>query len=215
MSKEEKCHDCGGTGWMSDQGPGRPRGAHEYVQCDCKPRNPVAIDWQERAEKAQAELIKAAAEIAGSSDEHQRLADAASQLIQVARACGVDLSECDSPHDLAEDIKKAFRDHPHVCCCGAKAYHHKIKDDRDKCRIVNEVLLGEVDACMIWIANQKIIRKPNPNHSTYGWKHVAEASAGVYVSEGSFILACILLKIPMKFNEGICSVAISEKAFGK
>jgi hypothetical protein len=55
---------------------------------------------KDRIEKAQAELIKAAAEIAGSDDEHQRLAESASQLLQVARACGADLSECKSPHDL-------------------------------------------------------------------------------------------------------------------
>jgi hypothetical protein len=59
--------------------------------------------------------------------------------------------------------------------------------------------LGEVQLCCDWLAAQDIGQKvTDRSPSSYGLKHAVEFAAGKYVSNGCFILACIIMKVPLR-----------------
>ena len=61
--------------------------------------------------------------------------------------------------------------------------------------------ISEVQLCVDWLSAQDIGQKVGPrSHSSYGLKHAVEYATGnkEYVSNGGFLVACIILGVPYK-----------------
>jgi hypothetical protein len=59
--------------------------------------------------------------------------------------------------------------------------------------------INEVQLCVDWLSAQDIGQKVTERSpSSYGLKHAVEFAAGQYVSNGTFILACIIIGVPYK-----------------
>ncbi len=59
--------------------------------------------------------------------------------------------------------------------------------------------LDEVQLCCDWLSAQDIGAKvTDRSPSSYGLKHAVEFAAGQYVSNGTFIVACIIMRVPYK-----------------
>ena len=94
-----------------------------------------------------------------------------------------------------EAIANLLTLHPRICRQGGKhirkrAFGASCPDDT--CRSVNERLLVETSICLSWLQKSWRRETINKKISTYGWKHVVEKAAGVYIPEGAFILACLI-----------------------
>lgn len=59
--------------------------------------------------------------------------------------------------------------------------------------------LDEIQLCYDWLQMQEIGKKATDRSpSSYGLKHAVEFAAGEYVSNGTFIVACIIRGVPYK-----------------
>jgi hypothetical protein len=59
--------------------------------------------------------------------------------------------------------------------------------------------LDEVQICCDWLSAQEIGKRVTDHSpSSYGLKHAVEFAAGSYVSNGTFIVACIITGVPYR-----------------
>jgi hypothetical protein len=83
-----------------------------------------------------------------------------------------------------------------------------------------EALLNCVDQCArvcTWLSGQQMTKTVNREHSSYGYKHMAERATGDYVSNGVFIAAAIHCGFPYRKipNSPNVQFGISEKGLPK
>ncbi len=73
---------------------------------------------------------------------------------------------------------------------------------------------AEVEFSILWAGVYLVpytIKTVNPSADSYHLKHLAEHQSGVYVTNGAFIAALMLWKIPGKFDRLNPTFAISER----
>lgn len=118
-----------------------------------------------------------------------------------------------------EDIQRVMEEVPGLNDFGIGVYCG-YQNDPAKAAAVTEQnrakLLNSVDAvnrCCAWLSVFRRRVTINPNHSSYGLKHVAEKDIG-YITNGVFITAAILSGFPYKVIQGGPNVAfgISERS---
>lgn len=73
-------------------------------------------------------------------------------------------------------------------------YHYDGKPEK----MLSSELLQQFLTCKKWLNKVVKIRSFNRNHTSYGYKHMVERWADLYVSNGSFIAAAIALDFPIR-----------------
>jgi len=75
-------------------------------------------------------------------------------------------------------------------------------------------MVEQIKIAQEWLKTQVITKSVNRNHTSYGYKHMAEKWAKMYISNEAMIEAVKLLKIPYNYsrkNKKNIFVALSER----
>jgi hypothetical protein len=92
----------------------------------------------------------------------------------------------------ADDVRRVRRGHPDLaslCANGLKPFGDRPADEPE---------IEQVNAAAQFIEAHCAHTVRTRNHSSYGWKHIAERFIGHYITNGAFIAAAALLGYKLK-----------------
>lgn len=62
--------------------------------------------------------------------------------------------------------------------------------------------VGEINACVEWLSGVRRIKTIDRHWTSYGLKHEVERDCRMYISNGAFIMAALILGYPMRRDDG-------------
>lgn len=118
-----------------------------------------------------------------------------------------------------DDLEQILADHPTLCDFGFGTYHPRslrqskaaFAEQLEGARAALRSHLDQVNVCLRWLKDVERLKLVNEKRTSYGLKHCVERNAGVYVTNGAFIVAAIFAGFKMKKCEPNAFFNVAEK----